>query len=181
MKSNSTMVCRYDPRSIGLHWLTVALVVALWALGQTIDLFPKDDPRIAARTLHILLGGSLALVVSYRLWWRISAGVRLPPTGDGWADKAASLAHKLLYVLLALTVLLGLANAWQRGDTLYGLFSIAAFDPGNKALRETIGDLHALSANSLVILACLHAAAALFHRYRLKDQVLQRMLPSRYS
>jgi cytochrome b561 len=54
---------------------------------------------------------------------------------------------------------------------------VPAFDPGNKWLRETLGDLHALSANWIMILAGLHAAAALFHHYVLCDGVLRRMSP----
>jgi len=179
MNTRPQNTLQYDPRTIALHWLTVLLVASLWCLGQSIDWFPKGDPRTYARSVHITLGVILAAVVAYRLAWRAGAGTRLPPTGSGPMDKAAVVAHKLLYVLLVATVLLGLANAWERGDSLYGLLRIPAFDAEDKQLRENIEDIHALAANAIVILAALHAAAALFHHYRLKDQVLQRMLPRR--
>jgi cytochrome b561 len=92
-------------------------------------------------------------------------------------DKTARLAHGVLYLLLIVTVLLGVANAWVRGDTLFGLFKIPAFDPGNTELRESVEDWHGLSANILLALAGLHAAAALLHHYVFKDDVLRRMLP----
>ena len=66
---------------------------------------------------------------------------------------------------------------WVRGDTLFNLFKITAFDPDNKALRRTVGDLHGLCANAVLILAACHACAGLFHHYVWKDGVLQRMLP----
>lgn len=179
MNAPTAEVLRYDPRTIALHWLTVALVAALWCLGQSIDWFPKGDPRVTARSLHLTLGAVLAAVLAFRLWWRIGAGARLPLTGPGLMDKVARLVHQLLYVLLVVTVLAGLLNAWERGDSLYGLVRIVSFAPDNKDLRGTIEDVHALLANSLVIVAGLHAAAALFHHYRLKDQVLQRMLRAR--
>ena len=72
----------YDSRSIRLHWVTAALVAVLWCLGQTIDWFPKGDIRIAARSAHILLGAVLALILAYRIWWRVSDGRRLPPAGS---------------------------------------------------------------------------------------------------
>lgn len=167
---------RYDSRTIRLHWLTAALVGLLWALGQTIDWFPKGDVRIAARGVHIVLGVSLALVVAWRIRWRLGGGTRLAPAGTGALDKLATLTHQLLYVLLLAALVLGLANAWVRGDSLFGLWSIPAFDPGNKSLREQVEDLHELAANVLFFVALAHAAAGLLHHYVFKDDVLRRML-----
>jgi cytochrome b561 len=169
---------RYDQRSIMLHWLSAALVAALWALGQTIDWFPKGDPRGFARSLHVVLGLALALVLVARLWWRLRAGAQLPPARTTGLDRIATLTHKLLYLLLAGVVLLGLANVWVRGDTLFNALTIPAFDPGNKALRETVEDWHGLTANVLLIVALLHAAAGLLHHFVFKDDVLRRMLPT---
>ena len=163
-----------------MHWLTAALVASLWLLGQTIDWFPKGEARIAARSTHIFLGAALAMVLSLRIGWRLgSTSVRLDPAGAGWLDRTGALAHKLLYVLLVGTVALGLVNAGVRGDTVFGLFTIPAFDANNKALRETVEDWHGLAANALLIVAMLHAAAALLHHFILKDDVLRRMLPRR--
>jgi cytochrome b561 len=169
---------RYDRGSIVLHWLTAALVGLLWVLGQTVDWFPKGEPRIAARSLHIVLGISLALVLAWRIGWRLRAGITLPPVA-GWPGKVAALMHKALYLLLIVTLSLGVANAWVRGDTIFDLFTIPAFDPGNKSLRETVEDWHGLAANILLFAALLHAAAGLLHHYLFNDDVLQRMLPLR--
>jgi len=40
-------------------------------------------------------------------------------------------------------------------------------------------NLHALAANSILILAGIHASAALIHGYFWRDGVLARMLPRR--
>ena len=166
----------YDPTTIRLHWISAGLVIALWCLGQTIDWFGQGMPRIAARGTHIMLGVVLGLTLCYRLWWRTSAGRRLPPAGSGLAQRLSTFVHYLLYVALVVVVVLGLANTRVRGDNIFNLFSIPAFDPGNKALRQQIGELHNLAANVLLIVAGLHAAAALIHHFFLKDAVLRRML-----
>lgn len=170
---------QYDRRSITLHWLTAMLVAALWIVGQTIDWFPKGNPRIFARSLHISFGAALALLVVYRIWWRLSAGAHVPPPGAGWLDKVAALTHTLLYLSLISVLILGVTNAWVRGDILFNLLTIPAFDPGNKELRETIEDWHGLAANFLLFLAFFHAAAGLLHHFVFKDGVLRRMLSSR--
>lgn len=179
MNIDTSPSLHYDRRSIVLHWLTAALVVALWLLGQTIDWFPKGDPRVVARSVHIVLGVSLAVVLIGRIGWRWRSGTHLPPAGLGWLDTVATLTHKALYLLLIVTVLLGITNAWTRGDTIFNLFTIPAFDPGNKGLRKTVENWHGLAANTLLIVAGLHAAAALLHHFVLKDDVLRRMLPLR--
>ncbi|QBB72593.1 cytochrome b [Pseudolysobacter antarcticus] len=169
----------YDSKTIWLHWITAVLVVALWCLGETIDWFPRGTGRIAARSVHICLGISLGLILCYRLYWRIFAGRRLPLATSGLIQALSTLVLVALYATLFGTVVLGVANAWIRGDTLFNLFTIPAFDPGNKALREQVEDLHGLFANGLLILAGFHAAAALVHHFLLRDNVLQRMLPTR--
>jgi cytochrome b561 len=169
----------YDSRSIRLHWVTAALVAVLWCLGQTIDWFPKGDTRIAARSTHIIVGALLALILAYRIWWRLRHGRRLPPAGSAVEATLARLVHFALYAVLVITIALGLANTWVRGDNLFNLYTIPAFDPQNKALRHQVGDLHAWLANTLLCLAALHSAAGLAHHFIRRDDVLQRMLPQR--
>jgi cytochrome b561 len=168
---------RYDRFSILLHWLTAALVAVLWTLGQTIDFFPKGAPKIDARSMHILLGVTLGLVLLVRMLWRASAGRNLPLADSGWTGVVAKLVHYGLYVLVAATVALGVLNAWQRGDVLFNLYTIPKLVPGDRALRRTLGWLHGDCADLVVIVAGLHAAAALAHHYLLRDSVLRRMLP----
>ena len=171
---------QYDRRTVGLHWLTAALVVSLWVLGQTIDWFAKGDPRVFARSTHIALGVALALVLVARVNWRLgSRAVHLPPAGLGWLDKIAIIAHWLLYALLITTVTLGIANAWIRGDTIFNLFKIPAFSPNNRGLKDTVENWHGLAANTLLVVAFFHAAAALVHNFFWKDGVLRRMLPAK--
>jgi cytochrome b561 len=179
MDTTPSRAVRYDRRSIAVHWTTAALVVALWALGQTIDWLSKGTPRLAARSPHITLGVALALALTHRIWWRLGAGARLPPAGARWLDSVAALTHKLLYLLLVTTGLLGWVIAWVRGDTVFNLFTIPAFDAGNKALRRTMEEWHALAASTLVVVAALHAAAGLLHDFLWKDGALRRMLPLR--
>ena len=179
MTPPAPVAVHYDSRTIALHWLTAALVVGLWLLGQGIDWFPKGTPRSLARSTHIALGAVLALVLIRRIWWRLAGGVHLPRAGNGALDAVTTLTHKVLYLLLVGTVLLGLTNAWVRGDTLFMTLKIPAFDPGNASLRESVEDLHAWAANILLAIAGLHAAAALLHHFVLKDDVLRRMLRGR--
>ena len=172
---------RYDRMSIMLHWATAGLVLLLWGIAQIIDFFPKGEPKVAVRSLHILLGATLGLVLIIRAGWRIGWGRQLPSNDPGIMRHAAKAAHWALYFLVAATVTLGLANAWVRGDTVTGLFTISQLAPGDKALKQLVEDLHGTFANAILIAAGMHAVAALVHHFVLHDGVLRRMLPFRTS
>jgi cytochrome b561 len=170
---------RYDGKTVCLHWLTAGLVITLWCLGETIDLFPRGSARIFARSTHIGLGALLALVLLVRIWWRLTGGERLTPLGSRTVQSLAKSMHIGLYLVLLATVALGVTNTWVRGDNLFNLYRIPSLAPGDKALRASVEDYHAFAANLLLILAGLHAAAGLAHQYILKDGTLNRMLPKR--
>ncbi|HEV2268543.1 MAG TPA: cytochrome b/b6 domain-containing protein [Steroidobacteraceae bacterium] len=168
---------RYDGVSILLHWLTAALVAILWTLGQTIDFFPKGAPKIDARSVHISLGVTLGIILLVRMLWRAHAGRRLPLANSGWLGVTAKVVHYGLYILVGVTVVLGICNAWQRGDVLFNVYTIPKLVPGDLALKRTIESLHGDFADVVLIIAGLHAAAALAHHHLLRDRVLRRMLP----
>ena len=75
--------------------------------------------------------------------------------------------------------MLGIALTWLRGDTLtfFGLFTIPAAIAPDRELARTVKELHELSATAILIVAGLHAVAALWHHYIRRDDVLKRMLP----
>ncbi|HEY2618403.1 MAG TPA: cytochrome b [Acetobacteraceae bacterium] len=179
MQPASTQALRYRSATIALHWISALLVVTLWTIGQTVDVFPNGPLRIDYRSVHILLGMALGAVLLARLGWRLTRHDTLPPLDHGVLLAIARTTHWLLYVLLIVTVVLGFANVWVRGDVIFNLFEVPAYDPGDRALRQLVGGWHALAANAVLIVAGVHAAAALFHHYVLRDATLRRMLPWR--
>lgn len=170
---------RYDNFSILLHWATAALIILLWIIAQVIDDFARGAPRMMVRSVHIALGVALAVVIVARLAWRASPRRRAPLAEAGLLGTAARIIHYGLYALVIVTIALGITNVWARGDTIFGLFTVPKLSPGNAGLKETVEDVHEWFGNALLIVAALHAAAGLFHRFVLKDEVLQRMLPLR--
>ena len=168
---------RHEPTTIALHWATAVMVAILWTIGQTVDFPPNGPLRVDYRSLHILLGVALGIVLLLRLAWRLTRRETLPPIGGGLLHVIARVTHCALYVLLILTVGLGIATEWTRGDSIFNLFSIPAYDPGNRSLTRLVHGWHALAANTVLIAAGLHAAAALFHHFILRDATLRRMLP----
>ncbi|GJI90816.1 MULTISPECIES: cytochrome b [Duganella] len=171
------MPTRYDPKTIRLHWLVVILLALVWGCAQIIDFFPKGPPKITVRSIHMGVGLLLGFVMLYRLWWRARHGERFSATG--LLPFMSRLVHLSLYALILAEVILGLANVWGRGDVIFNLYKIPAFDPANRALKNQIEFIHATVADVILAVVGLHAAAALVHHFIRKDDVLRRMLPGR--
>ena len=173
---------RYDDRTVFLHWATALLILVAWASGQTIDWFPKGPIKIDARSVHFVLGMTIAALTAYRLIWRSTGGTRFH--GDSPLQSLPALAVKIaLYLLILATVGLGLYNLFLRGDSIFNLVSAPKIGVMTAAARHTtvnaVTSLHVLCVNLILSLAGMHALAALVHRFVLKDQVFQRMWPSK--
>jgi cytochrome b561 len=168
---------RYDARTIFFHWATAVLVICQWLGAHTIDWFPRGPLRVDARSVHITVGVLLGVLLVARMFWRLTGGRRLKLADAGALAVISKLTHWGLYLLIAAMIAVGLALAWTRGDSLFNLFSIPAYDPGNRALVNQVQDIHATIGWIILSVAGLHAAAALLHRFLWDDGVLERMLP----
>jgi len=166
-----------------LHWALFALVILLYGLTFADDIFQRGDPaRDTAWKLHISFGMLLAMLVGWRVVLRLARGApALPSEMNGLEESAAKLAHMLLYALLIAIPVLGILLTWFRGDALsfFGLFTIPSPVGADRATARTIRELHSLCANGILIVAGLHALAALWHHFVRRDTVLARMLPVR--
>jgi cytochrome b561 len=171
----STSDQRYDPVTVWLHWITVALVVALWSLGMTADSFPRGAPRGTAWSIHVVLGFAVAFVLVTRIAWRAQYGRVLPPADTGVLHVIAKATHYTLYVLLAIVTALGIANASYRGFNVFDVWHVPRFGAGDAATRRAINGWHELAANLMMVVALLHATAALIHHYVWRDRLLDRM------
>lgn len=163
-----------------LHWLTVALVLLGWLLGQFGDAFPRGPAREAALFVHMTAGLTVAILLVFRLLWRVSnprPPAEVTPLGI-WGDRAAAFAHGLLYVLLLAVPIAGIVTQFARGNPLpiFGLAQIASPWVADRAFARSVTGVHETLANALVILALLHAAAAFVHHWVFRDRTLKRML-----
>ena len=170
---------RYDGPAMAFHWLTAFLVVIQFALAEIWGFVPRGTPlRHGMQSIHISLGLMLAAVFLLRLVWRNTGSRRMAPLVGGAERVASMIVHNALYGLLALQIALGFLLRWTEGPVgFFGLFGIPSPLTIGKAAHHDIAYLHDKTAWIIIILAGGHATVALAHRYILRDQVLQRMLP----
>ena len=172
---------RYTRTAIVLHWLVLALLVAQYAIGWTMPHIGRNTPVTTLISLHFSIGVLILGVIIVRLIWRIIHGEPASETGiPPWQVHSARAIHRLLYLLLLGVPLLGWVNASYRGMpiTLFGLLHVPPLVGVHAAGWGWTGDIHTLVAEYAILpLVGLHVAAALYHYFIRRDQVLQRMLP----
>jgi len=173
----------YGAVSQTMHWITVALVILAWFLGQLDDIFPKGPARAVSLFVHNSAGLAVIVILVLRLFWRLADP---PPPVEhtilgAWLDRVGRLTHYVLYALLIAAPISGIVLQFARGDPLpiFGLTEIPSPWAADRAFARTVKEPHEVMANALIILAALHAAAALAHHWVLRDRTLVRMLPRR--
>lgn len=182
----TTAPARYDRPSIAFHWVTAAVVAIAFTLGpgdfgelikQGVDPGAKLDI-----VWHESLGALVFLLTLARLLWLL---VRPnPPIADSarWMRLAARTAHiALWFLLLALptTAMLGLFTEAIPLTLLGGVRINGAGLVANSFLSGLVdwGEVHKFLGTAMMWIAGLHAGAALFHHFKIKDGVLRSMLP----
>ena len=171
---------RWGPVSQSLHWLVVALILATGTLGLVMGDMRNGPTKIEIYALHKSLGLTILALAALRLAWRMHAGAPLPaPATPRWQGRFAASTHWLLYGLLFAVPLSGWTFNSAAGYPLqwFKLFNLPALVARDVELRQFARDLHEWLFWSLVVVALLHAAAAVYHHLVLRDDTLGRMLP----
>lgn len=171
---------RYGAAPQATHWLTVMFIAIGWLLGWFMDDFPKAA-RPFVLFAHMTLGQFVIALLLIRLVWRFADPPPLPEkTRFGrLLEVAAKLSHYALYVLLLAVPFAGIVVQLKRGNALpiFGLWNFISPWPADRAVARSVLRAHEYLANTLVLLAGVHAAAALMHHWLLRDRTLVRMLP----
>jgi cytochrome b561 len=173
---------RYGSLSIGFHWLTLLLLVAVYACIELSELFPKGSYlREALKTWHYML----ALSVFVLVWARLAAHIagptpRIEPEPPSWQLLTAKLVHVALYAIMIGMPLVGWLILSAKGKPIpfFGL-ELPALVGESRTLAKLFKEIHETAGTVGYFLIGLHAAAGLFHHYIVRDNTLRRMLPNR--
>lgn len=165
-----------------LHWTVVVLVILQFVLGFTAAGMPISMQRLVLLVRHKSIGMTILALVLLRLTWRgFSPAPALPAAMPSLHKTAAHVSHVLLYTLLICMPIVGwiTSSASHLTVTWFGLFPFPNLVGPDAHLAKLAKATHAAMAWLLLGAASLHALAALWHHFMLKDDVLRRMLPIR--
>ncbi len=158
----------YSTLQIALHWTIAALVAFQLIFGESmtavVDALSENetpsptDQQLAS--LHYWFGLAVLFLVAVRLALRLVRGAPPSVGVSSLAAKSADLAHALFYLLLIAVPITGLLGYY---------------------VGDPWGDLHTWGKPAFIILIAIHATAALFHQFWVKDGTLRRMLVTNAS
>lgn len=164
-----------------LHWITVALIVVVYLLAEFRGYLPREGgQRALAMQWHMFLGLFVLLLVLPRIGLRLAqpAPPILPPPARllHWAALAT---HLLLYAFLIVQPILGLITA-QSAERAVVIpltdWALPALVGRDNDLHETAEELHEWLGTAFYFVIGLHAAAALWHHFVVRDNTLRRMV-----
>ena len=151
---------RYGAVAQVFHWAIVGLIIAQVTLARQASHLPLGAAKLATLAQHKSVGITILALAVLRLTWRAFNPVPAPPPNTpipllGWSMSSAR----------------NFPVSW------FGLVTLPDFVAPNRAAYEFLHDAHETLAKVLIVVALLHAAAALKHHFIDRDNVLRRMLP----
>jgi len=161
-----------------IHWLMALSIIGLYPLGLYIDSLSYYDPDYRTmphlhKSIGILVLGALALRIIWRALNRTPEELPQPRL----LTLATKAAHSGLYLLMVVSLISGymISTADGRAIEVFNWFSVPAITTGLENQEDIAGAVHWYSTTALIVLAALHALAALKHHFINKDATLKRI------
>jgi len=171
---------RYGAVAKFLHWGIVILIIAQYVLAEAAEELEDGPDKLATIANHKSVGMLILLLALARIGWKLAnRGLPQPVPLPRPQRIAAAAGHGLLYLLLLVLPFSGWMMSTAAGypTAFFGLFEFPMLMGENHDLHEALEDVHETLFNAVVVVAALHALAAVFHHVWMKDDTLRRMLP----
>jgi cytochrome b561 len=168
---------QYSKRMVIVHWLTLALLIAAWFLGEDLaEATDESKATLAGYIVHMAVGGTVLLLTIYRLYFRSKDGIPAP-LGDTPMDKLAKGVHYLLYTVLFVLPVSGIMIILNSKVGTALLAGDANLLPKEHGFKDVFShEVHEVLVNVLIVLVVLHILGAIKHQFITKDGLMERMM-----
>jgi cytochrome b561 len=150
---------QYSKRMVIIHWLTLALLLAAWYMGDSLaDATDESRATLAGYIVHMSVGATVLLLTLARLFFRSQDGS--PPA--------------MVLFLLPLSGILTVVKSTAAKALLAG---DAGLLPKEHGFHEVFAhEVHETLVTVLIVLVAIHLLGALKHQFIAKDGLLERMM-----
>lgn len=169
---------KYGSLTIGLHWVMLLLIVAVYALIELREFYPKgSDIREGMKTLHFMLGFTILAFIIVRIAARVfgPAAPQIEPAPSDITQLLAKALHLAMYVFMIAMPIGGWLILSAAGKPIP--FGLPALMLPDREFAHLLKEAHEVMGNLGYALIGVHAVAALFHHYVMRDNTLRRILP----
>lgn len=171
---------QYSTRLAAIHWLTLLLFIVAFYLGHELDETELASAKLGLYPVHFIIGDLVLLLTLVRAYFLRKDGKPAPLAGgSAIANKVATGIHHLLYVLLIAVPVSGMVLISTTGL----IPALLAHDASKLPDLEdfVVHEVHGTIVAILLLTIALHALAALYHQFVLKDNLLRRMAIKRFD
>jgi len=172
------VMTQYSKRMVIVHWLTLALLIAAWYLGDSLGKATDESKAtLAGYIVHLSVGGMVLLLTLLQLFFRRKDGT--PPLLD---DKpiyqvVAKNVQYFLYTALFLVPVSGitiLLTSKAGAALLAGDANLLPKEHGYRGVFAHV--VHGQLVNVLIVLVVLHILGAIKHQFITKDGLMERIM-----
>jgi len=142
------------------------------------EIFPKGSPSYNdMKSWHYMLGLTVFILVWLRLFAHfLGKTPEIIPAPAKWQVKISKAVFIAFYVLMIGMPLTGWLILSFKGKIIpYFGFELPALAGPSKNMEDFTEEIHEIAATVGYFLVGIHASAALFHHYIVKDNTLKRM------
>ena len=174
--SNEEIMEPYSKRMVIIHWLTLALLIVAWYLGDAlVDARNEKSATLAGYFAHALVGGTVLLLTILRMTFRSVDGTP-PPVGNSLMDMVARGVHYGLYILLVLLSVTGFMTVLTSSVGEAFLAVDASLLPAKYTGPGVIPHaVHEILVTVLIVVVVVHILGAIKHQFIMKDGLMRRM------
>ncbi|MFI8416772.1 cytochrome b561 [Serratia sp. NPDC078593] len=176
------MNTKFSRVQILLHWAIFILIVFTYAAMELKGLTQKgSNGREWMNTTHYTLGFTVFVLMIFRVYLKIKNKYPpIHPQPPRWQIILAKTMHGVLYLIFISLPIFGVLSLYY-GSVEWSFFSyvMPIADVKNSNMQHNLKEIHELVANAGYFIIGLHAAAALFHHYIIRDNTLIRMSPGK--
>ncbi len=170
---------RFGKVAIVIHWISVLVVVGQFSFGLYMLSLDYYDPNYQVLPhYHKSIGILFACLLVFRIIWSlINPFPKAAPGVKDWERRAARGVQVLMLSLLVVVAVFGylISTAAGHSISVFNWFEVPASITSIENQEDWAGEWHYWFALSVIILASLHALAALKHHFIDKDKTLLRM------
>ncbi|PWC20840.1 cytochrome b561 [Brenneria roseae subsp. roseae] len=173
---------KYAPSQIFFHWIIFVLIVVTYCAMELRGLVPRgSNAREWMRVLHYTCGLSVLILSVARIVIKIThQEPEIVPPLPRWQRILAKSVHGVLYLMFIGLPLMGALSLYYGGIEWSFFFFPMPFSAEPDLIMESdLIDIHETIASVGYFIIGLHAAAALYHHYIVRDNTLIRMMPGK--
>jgi len=170
---------QYSKRIAILHWLIFLLIVATATLMLMIHATPDAGRKLSLYPAHFLIGDLVLLLTLLRIYFRKKDGEPAPANANPLLNKIASATHMLTNLSVIAVAISGIATVATSGL----VEALKSGDPTRIPDFHQVPakEFHELFLGILFALVAFHVAAALYHQFIVKDNLMRRIRIKRFE